>query len=91
MDIINKEIRDLSQQYSITSIEKAALEKRVEVQAKNLHDSRNRVQDLMAKLVFISYFDCKIEYYNFECYLCCNFQSFNLNIANKVLKLKIVA
>jgi len=49
LELIQHEIRQLSEQYSIKCLENAALEERLEVQTRALQDSRSRVHKLMAR------------------------------------------
>lgn len=49
LDLIQGEINQISEQYSIKVLECATMEERLEVQTKALHQSRKRVQDLIAR------------------------------------------
>ena len=49
LELIQFEMRELTEQYSIKCLENAYLEERLDVQTRALHDSRKRVQDLLAR------------------------------------------
>ena len=49
LQLIQREISQLSEQYTIKCLENASLDERLNMQTKSLHESRKRVQDLMAR------------------------------------------
>ncbi len=49
--MIQREIRELSEQYSIKCLENASLEERLEAQTKAVSENRKRVSELMGRSV----------------------------------------
>ena len=58
LELIQLEMRELTEQYSIKCLENASLEERLDVQTRALHSSRKRVQDLLAR-----YGDCILSWW----------------------------
>ena len=51
LELIQQEIRQLSEQFSIKCMENATLEEQLDVQTRALKDSRARVHQLMARYI----------------------------------------